>query len=89
MHSAVLEAAVIGVPDTKWGESVMAFVVIRPGQVVSESDLITHCRGLIGSYKKPTHVEFLDQLPRVASTRKVDKRALRAPFWASQDRQVS
>ncbi len=89
MHVAVLDAAVIGVPDTKWGESVMAFVVIKPEHAVSEKDLITHCRTLIGSYKKPRQVQFLDRLPRLTSTQKIDKKALRAPFWSSQERQIS
>jgi acyl-CoA synthetase (AMP-forming)/AMP-acid ligase II len=78
-HPAVYEAAVIGVPDPKWGEKVMAFVVCRNGSP-SADELIAHCRTQIASYKKPSAVAFIDALPRVASTNKIDKKALRKPY---------
>ena len=75
-HAAVFETAVVGVPDEKWGESVMAFVVCR-GARPTPLELVEHCRSQIASYKKPKYLTFIDALPRVASTNKVDKKTLR------------
>ena len=89
LHPAVSEVAVIGTPDKKWGESVAAVVVLRPGKVATAEQLSEHCRLLIAGYKRPKLVTFLDTMPRITSTNKIDKRALRAPFWAGQERQIS
>jgi acyl-CoA synthetase (AMP-forming)/AMP-acid ligase II len=86
-HSDVLDVAVIGVPDEKWGETVMAFVVLRDGQALAPGDIIEHCRSRIASYKKPSRVEFRASLPRMPSG-KIDKRKLREPYWKGQQRQV-
>lgn len=86
-HPAVLEAAVIGIPDDDWGESVMAMVVLKPGAVTHEAELIEFCRSRMASYKKPTRVDFAEALPRNASG-KILKRELRLPFWAERDRLI-
>jgi acyl-CoA synthetase (AMP-forming)/AMP-acid ligase II len=85
-HPAVREAAVIGIPDEKWGELVTALVV-TDGSGVTAEDLITHCRGTLAGFKCPKRVEFVTELPRTA-TGKLQKFRLREPFWAGQDRQV-
>lgn len=76
-HPAVREAAVVGLPDPVWGESVKAYVVSSDGHGEDSAALIEHCRGLIASYKKPRFIEFVPALPRL-SNGKLDKPALRA-----------
>jgi acyl-CoA synthetase (AMP-forming)/AMP-acid ligase II len=77
-HAAVLEAAVVGRPDERWGEVPVAFVVVRAGAPVTPDDLIEHCRSQLAKFKVPKAVTFLDALPRNPSG-KVLKRELRSP----------
>jgi acyl-CoA synthetase (AMP-forming)/AMP-acid ligase II len=87
-HEAVAEAAVIGVPHEKWGETIKALVVLVPGTQISERELIDHCRERIAHYKCPTSVEFRDELARTA-TGKLQKYRLRAPYWEGRQKQVN
>ena len=79
-HPAVYEAAVVGVPDEKWGEVVKAFVVVKPGLTTSEDDIQEHAREHLAGFKVPKSVEFRDELPKGA-TGKILKRVLREPYW--------
>ena len=76
-HPAVLEAAVIGVPHAKWGETIRAIVALRPGAQLSEPELVSWCRERMTHFKCPTSVEFLESLPKTASG-KVQKPLLRS-----------
>ena len=87
-HEAVAEVAVIGVPDEKWGEMVKALVVLKPGEAVTEDDLITFVKGRLAGYKCPKSVEFRDGLARTA-TGKLQKFKLRQPYWEGRERQVN
>ncbi|MFZ1062653.1 MAG: long-chain-fatty-acid--CoA ligase [Acidimicrobiales bacterium] len=86
-HPSVLEAAVVGIPSQRWGETPMAFVVLRPDAVSTEQELINFCRDNLAHYKCPTSVKFVDSLPRNPSG-KVLRRELRGPYWAERDRSV-
>jgi long-chain acyl-CoA synthetase len=87
-HPAVLESAVIGVPDEKWGERVHAAVVLRPGATVTENELSAHCHELIAGYKCPRSMEFLTELPR-SGAGKVLKRDIRDRHWVGSDRSIN
>ncbi len=75
-HASVAEAAIIGLPDERWGEAVCAVVTLRPGASATADDLIAHCRARLAKYKTPRYVVFVDALPRNAAG-KVLKRQLR------------
>jgi fatty-acyl-CoA synthase len=83
-HPAVLEVAIIPVPDPVWGEVPKALVVLKPGTQAGEIELIEHCRSRLAHYKCPRSVEYLESLPRTG-TGKVLKRDLRKKYWQGKD----
>jgi acyl-CoA synthetase (AMP-forming)/AMP-acid ligase II len=86
-HPAVLQCAVIGVPDDKWGELVHACVVPRPGAQVTLEELQEHCKALIANYKIPRGLELLAELP-LSGAGKILKNQLREKHWAGRLRKV-
>jgi fatty-acyl-CoA synthase len=86
-HESVLEAAVIGVPDDRWGERPKGFVVLKSGRDASESELVEHVRGRIARYKSPDAIEFVAELPKT-STGKVQKYELREREWAGHEARI-
>ena len=78
----------IGVPDEKWGESVKAVVVLKPGLSATAEELIEFCKGKIANYKRPKSVDFAQSLPR-NPTGKILKRELREPYWKGKERRVN
>jgi long-chain acyl-CoA synthetase len=88
-HTGILEAAVIGVPDERWGEAVHAIIVPKEGARLAEEEIIAHCRSLIAGYKVPkTVVIQTDPLPK-SGPGKILKSELRKPYWAGREKAVN
>ena len=86
-HAAVLECAVIAVPDDTWGEVPKALVALRPGQQATEAEIVAHCRRHLAGFKAPKSVEFFESLPK-GGTGKILKKVLREKYWAGKTRRV-
>ena len=86
-HPAVAMSAVVGAPDPKWGEKVVAIVVLKKGESVTADELNKHCRSLIGGFKVPKEITFAESLP-ISPTGKILKRVLRDALWQGQARTI-
>ena len=87
-HPAVMEVAIIGIPDDTWGEAVKAVVSLHEGADATEDELIGYCREHLAAFKCPRSVDITGPLPR-NPTGKILKKDLRAPYWQGRDRQVN
>jgi len=87
-HPGVREAAVFGVPDEVWGESVRAAVVLRDGEAADPEALLAFCSERLARFKCPRVIDRLEEMPRTGSG-KIDKKGLREPFWKGRARRIN
>jgi long-chain acyl-CoA synthetase len=86
-HPGVAEVAVIGVPDDRWGETVLAIIVPKPDANLNSEDITAFCADRIAGYKKPRRIEFVSELPQ-NSIGKIDKKKLREKYWSKETRNI-
>lgn len=86
-HPDVIECAVIGIPDEKWGEIPKAFIVLHYGKNISQDDIINYCKQKSAGYKSPKQVEFVQSLPK-SGTGKILKREIREKYWEGRTKKV-
>ncbi|WP_454723565.1 AMP-binding protein [Delftia acidovorans] len=87
-HASVADACVFAIPDDKWGEAVAAHIVLKPGLAGDSAALDSFCAERLGGFKRPRHIEFVQQLPKNPNG-KVMRRAVQAPYWANHARKVN
>ncbi len=86
-HPSISQAAVFGIPDEKWGEAIKAVLVLEQGATATQEEIMAFCKEHLSAYKRPKSFEFVDRLP-VTPYGKIDKKVLRAKYWAGQERAV-
>lgn len=87
LHPAILECAVVGVPDEKWGEAVQGIVVLKPAAQATEEELIRFCKERIARYKAPKSIDFISALPKTGSG-KIEKKKLRDRYWPDGEKKI-
>jgi long-chain acyl-CoA synthetase len=87
LHPAIMDCAVFGIPDEKWGESVKALIVVKTGHTITREEIINHCNKYLAGFKRPKLIEFVEDLPRTSSG-KIKKKMLRDEHWKDRERKV-